>query len=447
MVNFRGASPTTQRFSGQRRPPNYLSPRAQIRILSLFAALAVVIVLMRQARDPANWRWIWLLDRGTAEQQVDARREPARRSQDNEPAVTRRDESRDKMVQVAQPAANDSAENTAYRLERDGWSTILAQLLPSDRKLLRRVLFDARHGIQLPAPQQAACTALFETLLKSWQSYEQEFLATMDSESSPLTATQKQKCRTAITQCLAAAEDLRPVLQAAASPQKMTETDRRRLEQLQTLYDEIDWRRVQDNTPLWRSAEYDAWYRVWEQLDTPRADQSPAEAVRVSRLQLFSEPSVYRDRLVKFRGTVQAAYRAAATDNLLGITHYYVLTIHLRPMDPSDVRVYCTALPADFPPIRAGDGTHRPTLLNETVEITGYFFKRAVCLTTAGPQLTPVVLGSVSGWLRRPRDQDRSSGPDLQDLAIICAGAALFGVLVAYWVYRRTSRPSTRQRS
>ena len=49
----------TRPDAGRRPPPNYLSRSMQTRLLLLFASLACVLFLMREARNPDRWAWMW----------------------------------------------------------------------------------------------------------------------------------------------------------------------------------------------------------------------------------------------------------------------------------------------------------------------------------------------------------------------------------------------------
>ncbi len=440
MISFRGRAGARPQSARPRRPPDFLSRRAQLRILTLFAALALVTVLMHEARDPGNWRWIWALDRTADQKRPDPTgAKPGKNRAAGTSALSHGGDGPSKDVVHAAASDAEPPGGSLHRLQRDGWNMVRKRLAPPDRRLLQQVLYDTRHGVSLAPREQAAWFTLVELIDKNWRLYATQFLATTDGVSSPLTAARKRACRVAMQRCLDSIQELRPALRAAVAPKQMIPAQHRQLAQLQTLFDEIAWRQVQDNTPTWRSAEYDAWYRVWERLEENPTAARPATVPAVTRRQLFSQPQAYRGRVVKLNGTVRSAYRADAAPNPLHIKYYYVLSIYLRPTDPSAVRVYCRALPNGFPNIPSGN-TPQLVRLNETITVTGYFFKRAVCLTTTGPQLTPIVLGSITGWTPRPLDQGGPAGPAPRDLVILCCGAALFAVLFAYWVYRHTNR-------
>lgn len=149
---------TRQWGTSRRHPPNYLSRREQYRLFVLSTSLMLVLVMMNEARKPANWRWLW------------AGEVPA--SQPNEPIDTRLDAkkrnlSHDAFLAVAQSAtsaadANDLEtdtldapgqtkfppgitremlssieDNTVLRVaENDAWYAMLAMLKESDSATL-----------------------------------------------------------------------------------------------------------------------------------------------------------------------------------------------------------------------------------------------------------------------------------------------------------------------
>lgn len=50
-----------QESNRRRHPPNYLGQSTQKRLLLLTAMLCLVVLLMHQARQARNWRWLWTL--------------------------------------------------------------------------------------------------------------------------------------------------------------------------------------------------------------------------------------------------------------------------------------------------------------------------------------------------------------------------------------------------
>jgi hypothetical protein len=133
---------------------------------------------------------------------------------------------------------------------------------------------------------------------------------------------------------------------------------------------------VQDDTPVFRPAEREAWFHEVERVrDASEQALEQSALHNVAYLQLHKQPADYRGKVVSVKGTVRQAYRTPATENDLGVKEYCVYV--LQPVGQPDAVIWVYALdaPPGFP--RLGmDGADPKGKMREDVEVTGVFFKR-----------------------------------------------------------------------
>jgi len=185
---------------------------------------------------------------------------------------------------------------------------------------------------------------------------------------------------------------------------------------------------VRDDYPF-RFDERDAWFGLLAVLrDTDPAVLRRASLGRVTYVQIFEQPDVYRGRLVSVRGIVRRAHRVPAPKNDLGFDHYYQTWI--TPQDsPSNVLVvYCLNLPEGFP-----TGVE----LEESVELVGFFFKRWVYQAQDKLRTAPVVLAGSLVWQPKPQAVERQVDDDPLSVVMLFVIAGLFAVSVTAYVYCR----------
>ena len=184
---------------------------------------------------------------------------------------------------------------------------------------------------------------------------------------------------------------------------------------------------IRDDRPF-RSAERDAWFHLFEILDSTEEDVlENASTGRVTFIQLLRQSEAYRGELVTVRGTIVRAHRLDAPKNDYGIGTYY--QIWIRPADNQHFPMvaYVLHLPDGFP---------LGMEVAEDMEITGFFFKRWAYLAGDTVRTAPVVLARTGRWYRAP-EATRKEEVDLTSMLVMIAGAALFATLAAWWVYGR----------
>jgi hypothetical protein len=199
---------------------------------------------------------------------------------------------------------------------------------------------------------------------------------------------------------------------------------------------------IRDDT-VFRPAENDAWFQLCEHLQrTVEPDLKAASLGTIGFVPLYKQPQEYRGKLVTVGGTVRLGYYRVAPENRHGIAGYY--TLWLRPTGGnSPIAVYALELPPGFPDVRDREARGQRPLLDEEVEVTGYFFKRWAYRATDGVRLAPLILAKVPRW--RPAHSVPPSETKWSMSAFVaCVAATLgFGVFFTILVFRGTRRRRT----
>lgn len=191
---------------------------------------------------------------------------------------------------------------------------------------------------------------------------------------------------------------------------------------------------VQDDSPL-RRAEMEAWRRLLQVLhETEERDLRKRSEGLVSYGQLFQQSKAYRGRLVTVRGQLRRALRAGMPQNPWGQEHYYQTWLQPDDQPANPIQIYCLQLPEGFP---------LGMEIDESVEITGFYFKRAAYQAQDGLRTAPTLAAKTVRW--RPRQSLVPNPEPLTGvpLVVLLAVVGLLGVGAAVVMYYRV-RPKQR---
>lgn len=185
---------------------------------------------------------------------------------------------------------------------------------------------------------------------------------------------------------------------------------------------------IQDDSPL-RRAEMEAWRRLFQVLhETEEADLRKRSEGIVSYGQLFQQSKAYRGRLVTVRGQLRRALRAGMPQNPWGQEHYYQTWLQPADQPANPMQIYCLQLPEGFP---------LGMEIDESVEITGFYFKRAAYQAQDGLRTTPTLAAKTVRWLPRqslaPNQEPLTGAP----LVVLLVVVGLLGVAAAAAMYYR----------
>lgn len=149
------------------------------------------------------------------------------------------------------------------------------------------------------------------------------------------------------------------------------------------------FRSIKDNT-VHRPAEAEAWFHVLDIANkTPQESLEQASRGRVTFMQLFRQPDLYRAELVSVAGTVKRVVPQEITTNYVNLTGKYY-QVWLQPENSAHpIVVYALSLPPDFPVAME---------MNEPAEVTGFFFKIWAYPAMNEPRTAPVLLAKSLRW-------------------------------------------------
>jgi hypothetical protein len=197
---------------------------------------------------------------------------------------------------------------------------------------------------------------------------------------------------------------------------------------------------IQDDTPVFRPAEREAWFHELERVrDVDEQTLERSALHDVAYLQLHKQPADYRGKVVTVKGTVRQAYRTPATENDLGVKEYCVYV--LQPVGQPDAVIWVYALdaPPGFPRLGA-DGADPKGKMRQNVEATGIFFKRCAYAARGGTYTAPVLMAKAPRWQPEPvaaRPSDRVTPFELVGGLLV---AMLLAICIAAVMWKRSGR-------
>ena len=185
---------------------------------------------------------------------------------------------------------------------------------------------------------------------------------------------------------------------------------------------------IQDDSPF-RRPERELWRRLLQVLhDTAEADLQKHSEGLVSYGQLFRQSGAYRGRLVTLRGQLRRAERVPMPSNPWGQQEYY--QTWLQPVDQpaNPIQIYCLELPEGFP---------LGLQIQEEVEVTGFYFKRAAYQAQDGLRTAPTLVAKTVRWFPRPTLAPEPAPLTGTPLMLLLAGVAGLGIITAVLLYYR----------
>jgi hypothetical protein len=149
------------------------------------------------------------------------------------------------------------------------------------------------------------------------------------------------------------------------------------------------FRAIKDST-MWRSSETEAWYHLLAIADKATQEEiERASRGRVTFLQLFRQPDIYRAELVTIAGTVHRVVPQEITPNYEDLSGEYY-QVWLQPENSAHpVVAYVLSLPEGFPV---------EMQMSEPAEVTGFFFKVWAYAAKDEPRTAPILLAKTLRW-------------------------------------------------
>ncbi|MFK8112696.1 MAG: hypothetical protein AB8B91_10850 [Rubripirellula sp.] len=366
------------------------SSQTQRRLIRLVVALALIVVVMKQARKPAVYRPFFgsqlAPHGGTAATQASI---TSLASESDSSAAPSEIRAEDRQIANQLVAALEPID------QRDWVKTLSRWLVGQSVEFPKTVdrLTEQLESLDLPVDQQTLWATMFQSLA---------------SQSDVLAGSEK----------VAAAAFLSALDDAAAA-------------------------RVVDGS-VWRSGDFDALYRCLDQANQFSESGVASTAV----LPLLQQPDVFRNQLVRVDGGVARAEKITAQNNVYGIKFYWQLW--LRPSDGAD-RPLILIVP-DAPSLVQAVGADATSEEGPQVVAIGKFLKRLAYRSSVGADLAPVVVGRLTTVpltqqevVADPANATNSAASGNRfwlTLLIACVAGVLFAAFAMY----RTSVAAKRMR-
>ena len=223
------------------------------------------------------------------------------------------------------------------------------------------------------------------------------------------------------------------------------------IEPMMKALDSAALRRVKDGT-VWTGADSDAFYLQLSQAGTLPGDQGDI----VGTVQLMHQSATYQGQPIRLEGGIGRARRIPAKRNGLGIENYW--EIWMLPSDGGNrpLMLLTPELPASLASGLDADGSwdrsqslHNPDGL---FAATGRLIKRIPYQSAAGPQMAAAVIGRVTATMddsqktaseSSANDADKGNKPPL---LLMIAGCIALGISVAAFLMYRAGNEHKRSR-
>jgi hypothetical protein len=234
---------------------------------------------------------------------------------------------------------------------------------------------------------------------------------------------------------------LRSALAAVAAGQPLTPPQRRLLRAVRGVLREVLLSWVEDGTAIFRPAEREVWLEMLADCRELGPEALRRRSLgRVAYVQLDQQPEVYRGKVVTVVGRARRGYRVAALPNPLGIEEYAVYWVLTEGGPDAPVVVYALGVPPGFPALPRWEEKPGGAVLNEPIEISGVFLKRAAYRGEGGVFVAPLLLAHTPRWQPPPAaPPPRGAGT----AAVALAAATLVSLALVVWVWRRTRRQAS----
>ncbi|MCH2182219.1 MAG: hypothetical protein MK108_09465 [Mariniblastus sp.] len=365
---------------GPGKPGTRFSVRTtKLRLMSLFAALILVLIAMKEAKKPERWAWLgWQEKRAEPLLAESPASDLPRNGSDTVPVWG------DSIEPGAvQPLPRQEEVSLAQRF----WSRSYRNLSRTEKKSLNQVLREAMQ----PERSSREIDPGFQAVIEKMERLSDDSQAELLGEISLLAPDSEHKRRLS-QQLIGFQEHWRAFKMSAlraAQGEPLEAEQRDTLQQIQTLLDPTVYEQVRDRTPVVRPADGPAWLRTWQRIESESTEVAGTGTDSiVSHIQLVSQPESYRGKWVEISGTLRGVDRIEVRRNELGIDHYYVLWLEPSDTNVSPYCVYCLKLPGELPPVGK-----EFTTLSEDVLVRGIFFKlRSYETTEREMAVCPLIL-------------------------------------------------------
>lgn len=455
----------------QKMPTAGSSKTIQIRLLMLVGMLAMVIYAMNEAGKPERWQWMGFEEATGSTPIGGAARESVANS--TKPALPINGGAASKLASSDLAAENSATNNqlggNRSPNDRSLWGDALAnqsapslpastmrfwrsayrELSPAQQILLLNMLSMIRRSEALDETELVAAQALVARLESQQRRFQADLFDKLTLSSSGSENHQRLSEELNDSQTLWE-EAVLPALSDTAARRDVTLSQQRIINAIQLVLDPVMFSEVKDRTSIGWKGDTQTWRRLWE-LELARAAATPtdgsnsAQPASVSRIELVSQPQVYRGRVVSIAGWVRSGKREELpvehSLRRLGITHFFELWIRPSETKLGPICIYTPALPANFPEL---DTSYRE--LNARIEASGHFFKvRTFEAAGQAIEISPVLVAAEVGAVELAENfVTQKWEPSRATLIALLTIIPISAFMIAYSIFlasRRTRQP------
>ncbi len=376
-------------------PTDFTSRAVKLRLMMLFGMLILVVILMKEAGKPENWKWM-----GFDQQPVAQTKGADANSKGTSPHDVKTDSASVADNSVAEPAgerslkneaalAGSSAGNSSATPSAQHASSIAGQandypsaarkfwvgLIPRFSAQQRRDLFRLIKGLRnMPFDPQLELSsdpkiADYQELVDLIAARRNKFHSEMFDQLAVLPDGNEGKeklAREFFDSQQVWGKKIFPAFKSVLAGRDFSISQLKRIEQLQLVLDPIMLDQVKDRTSIGWEGDSTAWFRLWERV----RKQELEPPIPVTHLQLLSQSGFYRGKAVEVSGWVRSARRKDLQDSELGVSHYYEMWVRPADTNLAPYNIYSLELPDEFPEL-----TDQFQKTNVRIKAAGAFLK------------------------------------------------------------------------
>ena len=382
-------------------PTDFTSRAIRLRLMMLFGMLILVVILMKEAGKPENWRWMGFdkqpVAQAEGEQANGARADSIQGQPVQELPVDGRLQTdnvledaraellngldtsidlksktlpgnpsgaRDKQV-IAKQAAQYPAAAVEF------WNGFVPRLSAQQRRNLFRLLKEFREASSAERrelvndPKIADYRKLVSIIIARRNQFHSEMFDQLAVLADGSEGKEKLAKEFFDSQQVWNKKIL-PAFKLGLEGEDFSISQLKQIEQLQLVLDPIVLAEVKDRTSIGWEGDSTAWLRLWEMTQ----NEELGLPIPVTHLQLLSQSEFYRGKAVEISGWARSARRKNLQDSELGVSHYYEIWVRPADTNLAPYNVYSMELPENFPEL-----TDQFQTINVRIKVAGAFFK------------------------------------------------------------------------
>ncbi len=391
-------------------PTDFTSRAIRLRLMMLFGMLILVVILMKEAGKPENWRWMgfdkqtvvqaegavaqakgavaqakgeradWKQDQSIQEPPFDGRLPSGiagdavqARSTNDVGAATDAESNMQPSELRPSEASNAIVKQVGgYPVAAvEFWNGFVPRLNAQQQRDLFRLLKEFREVSSSKRHELVDDPKIadYRKLVGSISARRNQFHSEMFDQLAVLADGSEGKEKLAkefFDSQQVWNKKILPAFKLGLEGEDFSISQLKQIEQLQLVLDPIVLAEVKDRTSIGWEGDSTAWLRLWEMTQ----NEELGLPIPVTHLQLLSQSEFYRGKAVEISGWARSARRKNLQDSELGVSHYYEIWVRPADTNLAPYNVYSMELPENFPEL-----TDQFQTINVRIKVAGAFFK------------------------------------------------------------------------